>query len=153
MSWVGTTLTMRPSTTTRSTQGHQVPFERFDVHSELTFQLFEKSSEFTTGFGISHGVGALEAFSSCGHRFLWFAFFGEDLRDLEPRVRLLFIPLQAGVESLTGFRKSREPSKFDAEGVPTKGSLGSASIKARIADSLGTQSFYGRRFRAVSATD
>ena len=56
--------------------------------------------------------------------FLWFAFFGEDLRDLEPGVRLLFIPLQAGVESLTGFWKSREPSKFDAEGVPPEGVAG-----------------------------
>ena len=71
-----------------------------------------------------HGVGALEAFSSGRHRFLWFAFFGEDLRDLEPGVRLLFIPLQAGVESLTGFWKSREPSKFDAEGVPPEGVAG-----------------------------
>ena len=98
--------------------------KRFDVHSKLSFQLFQKSSEFTAGFGISHGVRALEAFSSGRHRFLWFAFFGEDLRDLEPGVRLLFIPLQAGVESLTGFWKSREPSKFDAEGVPPEGVAG-----------------------------
>ena len=68
--------------------------------------------------------------------------------------RLLFIPLQAGVESLTGFWKSREPSKFDAEGVPPeRGRWDRYRSCQWIADSLGTRLFYGRCFRAVSATD
>ena len=96
----------------------------FDVHSELSFQLLKESSEFTTRFGIPHGVGTLEAFSGCGNRFLFLAFFGKDLRDLEPGVGLLFVTLQTGVKSLKGFSKSREPSKLDAQGVPTKGVAG-----------------------------